>query len=337
MEGKRKELILISVLAFVLIIPGRLAADVITLGNGDRLSGRIISLEDGKLTLKTDYAGHIKIDVDKIADLAMEATSEVRLKSGEVLGGRITGLQDGNVLLEPETGGGEVGLAWKEVVSVNAPRPRWKGSVTVGGSAQSGNTSTRTVSIGAEADRKTGRDRFGFRFLLNNAEENGELTARNAYCAAKYDYFLTRRFYLYYNLQLLRDEFQDLNLRTRTGPGAGFQIWEASRGSLLVEAGIAYIWEDHREFADSHYPALRLGTEFRLQIFKFLSFSDRLSVYPSLEYAGEYTLRNESALSSPLGSGWALRLANVWERNSDPPPGILKDDFTTTLGLQYSF
>jgi hypothetical protein len=42
-------------------------------------------------------------------------------------------------------------------------------------------------------------------------------------------------------------------------------------------------------------------------------------------------------LISPLGSGWALRLANNWQRSCDPEPGLVKDDFTTILSLQYSF
>jgi hypothetical protein len=30
-----------------------------------------------------------------------------------------------------------------------------------------------------------------------------------------------------------------------------------------------------------------------------------------------------------------LRLDNIWERDSDPSSGILKDDLTWILGLQY--
>jgi len=60
-------------------------------------------------------------------------------------------------------------------------------------------------------------------------------------------------------------------------------------------------------------------------------------IYPSLKRGGQYTLRNEAALTSPLGAGWALRLANIWERDSDPSSGFKKDDSTWILGLQYSF
>jgi hypothetical protein len=43
------------------------------------------------------------------------------------------------------------------------------------------------------------------------------------------------------------------------------------------------------------------------------------------------------ALISPPGSGWALRLANIWQRISDPDLALVKDDFTTILSMQYSF
>jgi hypothetical protein len=85
--------------------------------------------------------------------------------------------------------------------------------------------------------------------------------------------------------------------------------------------------------------SLRLGWE-RTSAGRFLNsltLTDHLVVYPSLRNGGEYLMRNEAALISPLGSGWALRLANIWDRDSDPPPGFEKDDFTTILALQYTF
>ncbi len=41
-------------------------------------------------------------------------------------------------------------------------------------------------------------------------------------------------------------------------------------------------------------------------------------------------------ISSP-GSSWALRLANIGQRNCDLDPGLVKDDFSTILSLQFSF
>jgi hypothetical protein len=99
-----------------------------------------------------------------------------------------------------------------------------------------------------------------------------------------------------------------LHLRTIVGPGVGYQIWEDPVKSLHLEAGISYVWTDYYEAQDIDYPSARLGAGFRYQPFKFLAFSDRILVYPNLKNGGEYTLRNEAALTSPLGSGWACAL-----------------------------
>lgn len=44
-------------------------ADEVILDNGDKLNGTIVKVEGGKLTLKTDYAGSVEIQVEKIKAL----------------------------------------------------------------------------------------------------------------------------------------------------------------------------------------------------------------------------------------------------------------------------
>ena len=53
-------------------------ADQITLDNGDSLSGTIEKIVAGKLTLKTDYAGSIDIDITKIKKVSTSSPVEVR-------------------------------------------------------------------------------------------------------------------------------------------------------------------------------------------------------------------------------------------------------------------
>ena len=339
----RKGLFLLTwslALAILLVSTGQLLADEILLENGDRLTGTVVKVEGGKLTLKTEYAGEIQIPVEKIKKLVTENPAEVHLSSGEVIKGKLKTVEEGTLAVETSPDRETTTINWKKVAAINPPPkipPQWKGNVNIGASSQTGNTDRKSASVGAEAARKTDDDRFSLRFLYNYAEDKGDLSARNTYGALKYDYFFTQKFYGYLGVELLNDKFQDLNLRATAGPGVGYQVWDDSVKSLQFEAGVSYVWEDHIDTKDKNWAAARLGADFRYQIFKFLSFTDRLLVYPNLEHGGEYTLRNEAALISPLGSGWALRLANIWERNSDPAPGIKIDDFTWILGLQYSF
>lgn len=329
--------LLIVSLAVFFFSAGPLLADEILLQNGDRLTGTLVKAEGGKVTLKTDYAGEIQIPVEKIKKLSTDEPNEVHLRDGEVLKGKLKTVEKSKLAVEPSPDREAAIIEWKKVASINPSPKKWKGNIHIGVNSQSGNSDTLAASVGAEAVRKTEQDRFSLRFLYNYAKDSGEVKTRNTYGALKYDYFLTKRLYSYLALELLNDKFQDLHLRTTVGPGVGYQIWDDPVKSLHVEAGTSYVWTDYYEAQDIDYPAARLGGDFRFQPFKFLAFSDRILVYPSLKYGGEYTLRNEAALTSPLGSGWALRLANIWERNSDPPQGKDKDDFTTSLGLQYSF
>ena len=176
---------------------------------------------------------------------------------------------------------------------------------------------------------------MGYQF--NYAHENDAVTVRNHYGFLKYDYFFTKRFYGYLGTELLSDTFRDLTLRVAVGPGAGYQIWEDAIKSLSVEGGLSYVNEIHKEGKDKDFLTMRLGGDFKYKIADFLIFADELILYPRLDHIGRYLLHNEAKLAAPLGSGWALRLANVLDRDSNPPKGIEKSDIQWILGLQYNF
>ena len=49
-----------------------LPAEQVTLKNGDRVTGTIVSMDGKKLTVKTDYAGAITIDRDAVAQFSSQ-------------------------------------------------------------------------------------------------------------------------------------------------------------------------------------------------------------------------------------------------------------------------
>ena len=136
---------------------------------------------------------------------------------------------------------------------------------------------------------------------------------------------------------LLNDKFKDYQLRTMVGPGAGYQVWDDPVKFLLFEAGLSYANVDRYEGKDNSYITARLAGEFRYKILDFVTFSDRLLFYPSLERSKDYILRNEAALTAPVGSRWALRLANIIDYDNNPPETVKKTDVQWILSLQYSF
>jgi putative salt-induced outer membrane protein YdiY/sRNA-binding regulator protein Hfq len=322
------------------IVVGPLSADEIVLENGNILTGTIVKVEGGTLTLKTDYSKPIEIQSNKIKKIESDQPVEIHLISGEVLKGKIKTVEAGKIAVEESAGQTPVNIEWPKVASLNVPPkapPKWKGSITVGGSQQTGNTETKAASVAAEAIRKTEKNRFTFRFLWNYAQEKDDITARNAYGLLKYDRFFTKRFFGYLAVEGYNDRFKDWRLRYVIGPGVGYQIWDDAVKSLSVEGGVGYSYEDLYEGQNRDYMSARLAADFKYTLAKFIVFGDHFVIYPNLDYGGEYTLRNEASLLSPLGAGWALKLSNIYERNSDPAPDVLKDDVAWILGLQYSF
>jgi putative salt-induced outer membrane protein YdiY len=227
-------------------------------------------------------------------------------------------------------------LDWAKVKAVNPPEVAWHGSVTVGAMDQGGNTERGSISVAAEAQRRTDRDRFNLRFLWNYAEEDGVMSARNVFGAAKYDWFFTPKIYGYVSEELLSDTFRDLELRAVSGVGVGWQVVERDDLSFSVEAGISHVNEDFEVGEDDSRVAARGAAGLKYKILGKVTVADQVVYLPSMEDS-QYQVRNEASLSTALGAGWSLKLAHVFEYDSDPPPGVVSTDRTWILGLQFTF
>ncbi len=221
--------------------------------------------------------------------------------------------------------------------SHSSSETKWKGNANVAAEIKSGNTDRTSASVGAEGTRQTIQDRYNLRVLYNYAEENDIKTTYDVYGAGKYDYFISEKLYAYISLELLKDEFKNLNLRSVIGPGVGYQVWDNDIRTLSVEAGISYFSEDRDIGDDDQWATGRLAANFGYIFRKTISFTDSIIIYPNLEDSGEYTLRNEAVLATAIGTNWSLRFSNILEQDSDPSAGVEKSDWQWLLGLQYNF
>ncbi len=220
-------LVLIATFAACLmtISPANAVADEIILANGDRLTGTVVKAEGGKMIIKTEYAEAIAIPLDKIKMIMTDNPVEVHLIGGEILKGKLKIMEDGNLVIEPSPERAVSRVDMSKVSAINPPpKPPAKltGNVSLGGGLQTGNTDRRNFAAAIDASIRGDRDRFGVRFMFNYADEKGEVTTRNYFGALKYDYFFTQKLYGYLGLDMLKDRFKDLDLRTIIGPGAGY-------------------------------------------------------------------------------------------------------------------
>lgn len=111
-------LVLLSLIA--LLAPQANASrktDIVTLYNGDRVTGEIISLDGGILELSTDFMGRLKIEWPEISSVESQYHYEVRLSDGERLYGSFhEESRPGQIVLVDIFGKHEV--EWLQVVEI---------------------------------------------------------------------------------------------------------------------------------------------------------------------------------------------------------------------------
>lgn len=322
-----------------LIFAVTVSADEIVLDNGDRITGAVVKSGDGVLTLKPDYSNPMDLQISRIKKISTDTPVEIHMSTGEIIKGKLSVTEDGTLSVETPTQMGKALIGWKNIEALNPPPEVWHGNINIGATRQEGNTERTSISVSGDAVRKTKTDRFSLRVLHNYAEEKNAVTARNTYGAMKYDYFYTKRSFAYLGIEMLNDKFKNLNLRTVIGPGLGYQIWDDSIKSLQAEGGVSYFSEDLSEGTDRQWATARLTANASYKLMNTVVFSDYLLVYPKLEESegAQTILRNEAAISSALGAGWSMRLANIFEHSDNPPAGVKNDDTYWILGLQYTF
>src|SRR5437867_4422731 len=76
--------------ALMALAASRLSADSIETRNGARIVGKIEKIENGAITVATDFAGKITVKQSEVTALTTEEPVAVRLSSGTRLDGRVT-------------------------------------------------------------------------------------------------------------------------------------------------------------------------------------------------------------------------------------------------------
>jgi putative salt-induced outer membrane protein YdiY len=326
----------VSVL-LLLLFTGEAFADKILMKNGDRLQGTVEKVAGGILTFSTGYSETLKLQTSQIKRIVTENPAKIHLNNGNIVTGKIQPSKPGQIKVKAPSGRGYALIDWEQIESINPPPEKWEGSVSFGGSRNSGNTERFTASLGGELKRKFKEDIVEFNFLSNYSEEDKQVTARNTYGTSKFSHFFNAQWFSYLALGFLTDTFRDITLRTTIGPGLGYQIWDDDKKSLNLELGYSYIIENRREGQDEKNSNARIASEFSYKLIEQLTFTNQVVVFPDLENSGEYTLRNQASLKTHLGNGWELKLTNILARDSNPGVNVKKNDVFWIFALGYAF
>jgi len=336
----------------LLVFVSSLQGDEITAKNGERLTGKIVKLDGGKVTIDSATAGAVTLAWDQVKEASSEGELTVVLSDGRTLKGKI-GMGADRLVITTATGVesaplGEVrGLRdadeQKKYERLEKPSvlALWAGYFDIGASLARGNADTTTIATAMNASRVTRNDKTTayFNQIYGRAKVSGiETTNAEAIRGGwAYSRSLRKRLFLNGFNDYEYDKFQSLDLRFVAGGGLGVSVLNTEKNRLDLVGGGSYNRERFstglvRNSAEAYW-----GDDWNWKLAGSSSLKQAFRMFNNLSSPGEYRVNFDIGLVTNINKwlGWQITLSDRYLSN--PLPGKKRNDVLASTGLRISF
>jgi putative salt-induced outer membrane protein YdiY len=347
---------LLAVFVSALALSAVAAADTIVLKNGDHLTGTV-EVSDGKdLTLKTDFAGEIKITWPSVQEVKTDKPLYVVMPDKSTISGTVT--TDGTNLVVHTATAGTVQVAMAQVTVVRSSDVEtayekslhpslieaWKGGASLGFAIARGNSETTNLTTGFTADRKTLTDELSFyesSLYSVNDQPGGTTLANSILGGVKYDHNITKRIFVFVSADYTHDALQELNLRQIYSGGLGLHVINTPNTTLDLLAGVNYTRETYGggpTYVSRNLAGVTVGEDFMHKFGKSTTVTEVFYFYPDLSNTGEYRFALDAASVTKINKwfGWQMALSDRYVTNP-PIVGTKSNDIIFSTGINVSF
>lgn len=347
-----RQLTICSFALFVTLLQPATAQQVLTLQNGDRLSGTLKAIS-GTDWIFTLGGADVRISAASIVGFATTTPIGVRLADGTIDATTINAVPGG---LQLTVGGATRTVTPDQIAAVGAADALealvpieigflspfgkfWTLDLGFGFSDKSGNSSSRGVSGTIDIERRTRRDRLtlGFGFIKESTEGTSgslEPTVNKYFGNLRLDVFAGAKFFVFGTTRQERDTFQDIALRSTYEGGLGYQVVDTDGTALDFSVALGTRREDFVSAGTTSSSVGTLATRLRND-FGFATLLVKADYSPKLSTLEDFRFVSEASINAPLIAGLGFRVGGLFEHSSRPQPGIEKNDLLLTTLLSY--
>lgn len=336
-----------AVIVSLALFCGSLFADEVHFVNGDRITGKIKQLIDGKLVLESEVAGDLSIDVSKIRSFSSDEPVEIHFADGTVIKQRIESTEPGKIaILSTETLQAQQ-FELAQITSINPPakpKAKWTGSISAGFSSTHGNTKAENRSLSADLVRRSEMDRLTAKADYARGEQEDPDTGEDDVTEnwwrtrGKYDYFVSKKLYVYGDTRYEKDSIADLDRRVVVGGGGGYQWVESDAMNFSTEGGLASLYEKFENQTDSNTElSVQLGYHFDKKLHEAIKFINDLTYYPSTEKFSDYYLTSTGELRGSITNNMFTNFKVIFDYDATPAVGAGNTDVKYIFGAGWNF
>lgn len=322
----------------VALTAGAAHADEVIFNNGDRITGKVLSVEGGKMTIDSKLAGEIKVDMKEVKTFTTDAPIEIRTTDGQKVNAKATASEtSGQVNVQPSGAAAPKAMPLGNVKYVNFDES-WQGNVIAGALFARGNTFADQVNIEFNLLRRTEEDRWtfsgGYHFGRERSPDTGAKTTTtdNWFATGQYDHFFTPKLYGFAGLRYEHDRIADLDVRLTPAVGLGYQWIDQPDLTFNTEAGLAYVWEKFEDDTTNDNIALKLAYHLTKKFDKIALFHN-LEYYPSIERIDDYLIITDAGIRADITTRIFAQYKIEWRYDATPASDNSRSDLRHIIGL----
>jgi hypothetical protein len=340
----------LAAFAFVMLIAVPAYAqktDIITLANGDRITGEITSLSRGRLELKTDDVGTIAIEWDNIVHISSPRLFEVETTDGRRLLGTITMAGDKTIAVKGV--GGAESIRIPEITRVTPIGASFWSRLE--GSLDAGFSYTRSsgiaqVNLNGDATfrrpKSTMRLSGSATITAQEVDEGSTDDGKDDRGATEFSYsrYRGRHWFVLGATRLETNESLGLVLRSQAGGAVGRRLKNTNKSQMEVAGGLAGNDEQGVDTeATQNFEGLIL---FHSSYYSYDGPKTQVDLtfqyYPSLSNWGRQRLQLDSSFKRDIWKDLNASTNFFFTFDSDPPnPTAARSDLGITFTLGWTF
>lgn len=320
--------------------------DVVTMPNGDKITGEVKSLSRGKLDYNTDDLGRLSIEWVKLTRLISNHYFDVEVMSGRRYFGRLAEPATDGVIVVKGLSADTIPIPY--VVSISPLNAgflqRMKAYLDVGFTLAKANTAT-TLSVDAETEYRGPKlgATLGFD-LYSQGQESAPTSARSS-VKLELNRFLPNRWNAAALTQVEQNDELNLDYRFTGGLGGGRVLKQSNASEVEANFGLVVTREQFfpEDTASSQGPSTNLEglLHFGWDAFRFdspkLDFSTSLTAFPGLSDFGRVRANIELRLKYEVFKDFHVGINFTDNFDSRPPEGSSNNDYVTSLTIGWSY
>ena len=223
--------------------PSPESMDWLLLNSGEWLRGEIHLLRDDDLDFESDELDDLALDWGDVAEIRSPRILTYTFDERGVATGTAV-MRDDVIVIQTEQQVLE--FPRSDLLTIIEGHPSelnyWSARVGVSMIVRSGNTDPEDYSAIVNLRRQATRTRLDLDYKGNFAKTNDEKTANNHRGTARFDYQISRGFFITpFTGELYSDEFQNIDLRASAGAGVGYFLVRKSGLEWSVQLAGGYV------------------------------------------------------------------------------------------------